>query len=115
MHIPLKTKCFGWLFLRDRIAVRDKLQILGVVHEDENVCLFHIVGKEDNQHLFIHFDHVYSVWSRVARLWRLYFAWVEDVTTRLRCGFLHLTWVIRRSFGRWRSFRSLGIYGGFRT
>lgn len=43
--VPLKVKRFGWLLLRDM------LQFLGVIQEEEDICPICEVGREDSRHL----------------------------------------------------------------
>lgn len=81
MLVPLKVKCFIWLVIRDRVAVRDILQRLGLVQGEGNVCSICNEGKEDSRHIFVHCVRVYKVWARVANTWNMNFVGGK------RCGF----------------------------
>lgn len=61
MPIPLKIKCFVWLVMRVRIIIRGRLQQLGVVQEEKNICPICGGGKEESKHLFVHCAWVYRL------------------------------------------------------
>lgn len=54
LSVLLKVKYFVWLVLRDRVAVRDRLQKIGIIQAKENVCLIYNECKEDNRDIFVH-------------------------------------------------------------
>lgn len=54
MPVLLKIKCFVWLVIRVRIAARDRLQRLGILREEENMCLFCNMHMKHNRYLFVH-------------------------------------------------------------
>lgn len=56
-----KVKCFGLLLLRARIVVKDMLQWLGVIQENENIYLIREKSIEDSRHLYFHCARVYRV------------------------------------------------------
>lgn len=66
--VPLKVKCFVWQLLRDRLAVRGRLVRLGVIGAKGSVCPLCEREVETDRHLFMHCDHVYRLWSRLASL-----------------------------------------------
>lgn len=49
-----------WLLLKDGLAVRGKLQRLGLVLEESNVCPFCREDKEESHNLFVHFGDIYN-------------------------------------------------------
>lgn len=65
---PLKVKCFVWLLLRDRVAVRERLLRLGVIEVDRSSCPLCGTVVESCWHLFMHCDRVYKLWSRLTNL-----------------------------------------------
>lgn len=69
LSIPLKMKCFMWLLLKDRLALRGRLPRLGFVQDEGFVCLLCGVEREESHNLFIHCSRIYSLWGRVAKLW----------------------------------------------
>lgn len=68
MLVPMGVKCFIWLGLRVKIAVRDMLQHLGIIQEEENVCPICGDGMEESRHLFVHYSRVYMMWSKLVQL-----------------------------------------------
>lgn len=62
--ISHKVKYFVWLVLKDRVAVKDSLQKIGILHAKGNMCPICNEGKEDSGHICVHCDQVYMVWTR---------------------------------------------------
>lgn len=79
LPISLKVKCFSWLLLKDRFAVRDRLFWMGVIQEKENVCPICGERKKENWHLFVHYGQIYMLWARVAKLWGVNFVGAEGI------------------------------------
>lgn len=55
-----------------KVTVRDRLQRLGIIQENVNVCPFCEAGKEQS-HLFIQCKLVYKMWARMAKIWDMNF------------------------------------------
>lgn len=56
-----------------------RLQCLGMVWEEGNVCPIFRFNIEESRHLFVQCARVYSVWVRVALLLNMNFVWVGDI------------------------------------
>lgn len=50
--VLLKVKCFDWLLLRERVAARNRLQVMGVAVEEGNVYAICGEVKVDCRHFF---------------------------------------------------------------
>lgn len=83
LPIPLKVKCFSWLFLQDRVALRERFYRLGLIQEKGKLCPICGEGREEGYHLFIHCSRIYRLWRKVARLWDLTF-----VGERVTCPYI---------------------------
>lgn len=46
--VSLKVRCFGWLLLRDKLAVMDRLQFMGFIQAEGNFCCFCEDDREDS-------------------------------------------------------------------
>lgn len=79
MPVYMKVKCFVWLLLKDRLALRGRLYRLGLIQEEGNLCPLCWEVSEVGFHLFIHYSKIYRLWGRVARLWDLTFVGTRDV------------------------------------
>lgn len=67
--------------MEDILAVRGRLQRLGLVLEEGNTCHVCRVGKKKICHLFVHCGRTYKLWARVAKMWSLNFVRARDVGT----------------------------------
>lgn len=85
--VPLKVNCSMWLVIRDRVAIRDGLQRLGLIQGEKNVCLICIEGKEKSSHLFVYCARVYRVWASVSQLWDTHFVEAGNVVTNFDVWF----------------------------
>lgn len=79
MSAPVKVKCFAWLFLRNKIAMRDRLLILDVIAANGSACPICDRDSETGQHIFLHCDRIYKLW--LASLWGRNFVGASDMTT----------------------------------
>lgn len=75
-----------WLVIRDRVAIKDKLQGLEMVQEGNMLPIYN-EGKDESKHVFVHCDWVYRLWARVTKLWNMNFIEVGDVITTLDVWF----------------------------
>lgn len=64
-----------------RIIVRDRLQQLEIVQEDENVYPICRDGRQESWHFFVHCARVYKVWARVTMLWEMTFVGLGNVVS----------------------------------
>lgn len=53
LPVPLKVECFTWLLIKDKLVVRGRLQRLGYVLEEGNVCPICGVDKEESHRIYI--------------------------------------------------------------
>lgn len=69
------------MLLKDRFAVNGRLQRLGLLTGEENVCLICGEDKEKSQNLFVHCSKIYKLSGRMSKLWDLKFVEAGDMGT----------------------------------
>lgn len=78
----IEGQMFCMVLMRDKIVVNDKIQRLGNVLDEGNVCRFcNDDDIENSRHLFIHCKWVYKVWSKVTKLQNMNFVEARDVVS----------------------------------
>lgn len=80
--VLLKVKCFSWLLLKSRLALRERFNHWGVIQKEGIGFPICGVDREESHHPFFHCSKMYRLWARVADLWDLAFFGVGDVPSK---------------------------------
>lgn len=78
---PYRVQCFIWLVLHGRVKTADFLFNLGIIHNvEDSLCKFCSIHSETLDHLFLHCDPVWTLWSNVLSWWGV--KWVTPPSTK---------------------------------
>lgn len=71
------------------------LQYLGIVQKDGNVCPSCRNGKKESNHVFLHYDRVYKMWSRLVMTWGMNFVGAENMVTYFYSQVYIVSWGLK--------------------
>ncbi|KAL4274980.1 uncharacterized protein LOC110268326 [Arachis ipaensis] len=73
--VPPKIELFSWFVLVERVNTNDRLCRLGVIEQNDNMCVLCCKSVESAFHLFIGCEFTWQVWSAwlfaLGRLWTM--------------------------------------------
>ncbi|XP_048490879.1 uncharacterized protein LOC125492440 [Beta vulgaris subsp. vulgaris] len=78
--IPPRIEMFAWLALLGKINTKDKLARMGIIREDENLCVLCESSPENYNHLLLHCPFSWKVWNSWLSIWNL--KWTFPPTIR---------------------------------